>query len=249
MPIELPTKSLVRAACVILLLCLPSFPSPKAHGIESESFTYARRKSVYRLFVPDSLSAGNPAPLILLLHGVDENGLTMADPWRALAAKEGIVLVAPDLESQGPDFFIALVDSVRAKLSVDPRRIYLFGNSAGATLALLLSLIDSQYYAATAVHAGTFREDFQAAPQFLERAQRRIPIGMWHGTADERVPLAGARATRDLLAKFEFPVELHEMTGWDHTYLKHSDEVNREMWTFLKQHELDADPASQPYRP
>lgn len=237
------------AACLALLLGIAAWPGPKGNGIKSESFTYQGRTSVYRLFVPDSLTAGAPAPLILLLHGTDENGLTMAEPWRELAAKEGIVLVAPDLESQGPDFFIGLVDSVRAKVTVNARRIYLFGNSAGGAAALLLSLIDSQYYAATAVHAGSFRDNYRQAPQFLERARRKIPIAMWNGTTDQRVPIADARAARNLLAKFAFPVELHEMLGWDHNYFKHADEVNAAVWAFLRQHELEEEPTFQPYKP
>jgi dienelactone hydrolase len=166
-----------------------------------------------------------------------------------LASREGIILLAPDLESQGPDFFIALIDAVRASAAVNPRRVYLFGNSAGGRTALLLSLIDSEYYAATAVQAGSFRNDYRQAPQFIERANRKIPIAMWNGTSDQRVPLADARAARDLLAKFEFPVELHEMLGWEHDYFKHSDQVNAAAWAFLRQHQLEQDPTSRPYKP
>ena len=37
--------------------------------------------------------------------------------------------------------------------------MYLFGHSAGAGQALYLSLLESEYFAATAVHAGALRTE------------------------------------------------------------------------------------------
>ena len=242
--------------CLTLSLGIPAFCRLKADGIQRVSFTFAGQKSTCYLFVPDSASAGAAAPLIVLLRGAGEDGLSLAAPWRGLALREGIILIAPDSEDKGPDFIVALVESLRAKAAVNPRRIYLFGHSAGGRLALILSLVDSEYFAAVAVHAGRLKGN-EPAPGFghdlrdtdlLANANRKIPIAMWNGTLDQTVPLADARATRDILEMHGFPVELHEMLGRDHNYYIHSDEVNEAAWDFLRQHELEHQPTFQRYK-
>ncbi len=47
--------------------------------------------------------------------------------------------------------------SLKTKYPINPRRVYLFGHSAGAIFALHMSLMESQYFAAAAVHAGALR--------------------------------------------------------------------------------------------
>ena len=55
-------------------------------------------------------------------------------------------------------------------------------HSAGAVQALYLSLLESEYFAATAVHAGALD---LGAGQFMDRAQRKIPIAIFVGTNDQ----------------------------------------------------------------
>jgi len=247
----------LAALCLTLSLGIPVFSRPKGNGIQRESFTFEGRKSTCYLFVPDSLPTATAAPLIVLLHGAGEDGRSLADPWRDLASREGILLIAPDSEARGPDFIVALVESVRAKVAMNPRRIYLFGHSAGGRLALILSMVESEYFAAAAVHAGKLMGK-EPAPGFghelrdselLDGAKRKIPIAMWNGTVDQLVPLAAALATRDMLEMHGFPVEWHEMLGRDHNYYVHSDEVNAAVWKFLRQHELEHQPTFQRYKP
>ena len=68
------------------------------------------------------------------------------DPWKGLAQKEGLILVAPDSihstmwdqRLDGPHFLHAVLTEVESKNAVDPRRVYLFGHSGGAMYALYL---------------------------------------------------------------------------------------------------------------
>src|SRR3954451_16401463 len=159
-------------------------------GASKESFEFAGLKRSYTLVAPSS-AAASPAPLLLLLHGSYGSGAAMVNWWTSLAKQEGIVLVGPEarereawqLRADSPQFIRALIDEVAARHPIERTRIYLFGSSGGAVYALTLSMLESQLFAATAVHAGAWRtpNEFRAVPY----AKRKIPIVMFIGDKDE----------------------------------------------------------------
>lgn len=96
----------------------------------------------------------------------------------------------------GPDFLHELIEMLKSKHPINGRRVYLFGHSAGAIQALQMSLLEPEYFAAVAVHAGALPS---AAYPLMERANRKIPIAIFVGTNDQYFPLPIVRATRDAL--------------------------------------------------
>ena len=221
--------------------------------ISKELITSKGKKRVYYLFVPEKLNPATPVPLIVLLHGSGRNGLSLVEKWKDLAKKEKVIIVGPDaLNSQGwnipgdgPDFIHELVEALKAKYPVNARRVYLFGHSAGAGQALYLSLLESEYFAATAVHAGALhgRQDIQ----MIEMAKRKIPIAIFVGTNDSFFPLPVVRATRDALNAKGFNAELTEIKDHTHWYYDKAPEINRSAWEFLKRHELTGEPVYEEY--
>lgn len=145
----------------------------------------------------------------------------------------------------GPDFLRDLVEALKAKYPVDPRRVYLFGHSAGAGHALYMSLFESQYFAAAAIHAGLLPEQ---GYRLIELAKRKIPFGIWVGVEDPLVPLAGVRTTRDKLVAGGFSVQLTEIPHHDHWYYDRASDINKEVWAFLLKHELAEDPLYVQYQ-
>jgi len=229
-------------------------PSPvPAEKIVKESTRSQGKERTYYLFVPDKISPATPAPLIVLLHGSGRNGLSLVEKWKELAKKEGIIVAGPDaLNSQGwripedgPDFIHELVETLKAKHTVNTRRVYLFGHSAGAGQALYLSLLESEYFAATAVHAGALGTE---AGPYIERAPRKIPIAIFVGTNDQLFPLSVVRATRDALNARGFKSELTEIKGHTHWYYDRAAEINQSAWQFLKGYELGGEPRYEQYR-
>jgi predicted esterase len=221
--------------------------------IIKESISSEGKKRTYYLFVPSIASPSSPAPLVVALHGSGRNGLSLVEKWKDLATREGVIVVGPDAQDSsqwsvpqdGPVFLRDLIEHLKANHPINPRRVYLFGHSAGAVFSLYMSLIESEYFAATAIHAGAFNAQ-GAKP--IELAKRKIPLAIWVGANDQFFPLTTVRATRDALRAADFPVQLTEIPGHDHNYYGRAPEINRQAWEFLRKHELSEDPRYEPYR-
>ena len=115
--------------------------------------------------MPQSASQANNPALLVLFHGSGRNGLSLVEKWKDLATKEGLIIVGPDSSSSegwripddGPEFIHDLVEALIKQYRVDPHRVYMFGHSAGAVFGLNLAMLESEYFAGLAVHAGSWR--------------------------------------------------------------------------------------------
>ena len=229
------------AILVSLLAC-----SARADAVDKasqESFEFAGLKRNYALFAPPTAAASG-APLLVLLHGSFGNGAAIVSLWIPLAQEEGIVLAGPDacetqawqLRADGPEFIRALIDNVAAKHSIDRSRIYLFGSSGGAVYSLTLSMLQSELFAATAVHAGAWRQpnEFRAVPY----ARRKIPIAIFIGDRDEYFALIAVRKTQKALEQAGHRLSVTVIPRHRHAYSEVAAEVNRSAWEFLKGNRL-----------
>ena len=221
--------------------------------IEKNEMISEGKKRSYYLFVPKSVNKDKPVPLLVLLHGSGRDGRILVEHWLKLAAQESIILAGPNaldssnwyIPKDGPQFTYDLVEELKSKHPIDPRRVYLFGHSAGAITALMLSLFESEYFAATAVSAGALSsEDYY----LFDYPQRKIPVALFVGTADELFPIAKVRKTRDAFSERKFPVELTEIPFLDHNYYSKSSEINKKAWNFLTKYQLDGAPKYQQHR-
>jgi len=215
--------------------------------ITKELITAKGKTRAYYLYVPATVKASSPAPLIVMLHGSGRVGMSLVEKWKDLAKKEGFIIVGPDSSNtsgwgspqDGPEFLRDLVEELKTKYPINPRRVYLFGHSAGASFALEMSLMESQYFAATAIHAGALPPD---DADLIEMAKRKIPISIQVGDSDQSFPPKVVRATRDTLNAKGFAVELTELPNHDHWYYDLAPKINRTAWDFLKKYELESDP-------
>lgn len=234
-----------RALIAVGILALPLATS-SAGGIVHERIAFAGVDRTFDLFVPDGLGPGVPAPLLLLLHGSHQTGRALLDHWTDLAQREGVILVAPDsadpvgwqMKVDGPSFIRAVIDDVARDRAVDCRRRYLFGISGGAVYSLTLAVLEPEYFAATAVFAGAWRED--SFYELLPHARRPIPIAMFVGTRDPFFPMNTVRRTAAAFEAAGHPVQLRLLKGRGHAYTPVADEVNAEAWSFLRPVQLDS---------
>ena len=242
---------LVTILCLLILP--PAFAQDKPNQIVKESIVSNQKKRTYYLFVPAPVKS--PAPLIVLLHGSGRDGNSLVEKWKDLAAKEGFIIAGPDAESgggwsaprDGPEFLHELVEELKSKYSIDPQRVYLFGHSAGAVFALMMSMAESEYFAATAIHAGAFRTPDEY--KVIAGATRKIPLAIWVGTNDAFFPLSDVRATRDAFRTRGFTIEVTEMPGHTHWYYDLAGSINQDAWEFLKKYQLTSEPRYSRYTP
>src|SRR5436853_1092412 len=206
--------------------------------IVKESIVSNKKKRTYYLFVPTS--AKESVPLIVLLHGSGRDGMSLVEKWKDLADREGFIIVGPDAEGgggwaaprDGPDFLHDLVEDLKSKSSINPRRVYLFGHSAGAVFALMMSTVESEYFAATAIHAGAFRTPDEY--KTISNATRKIPLAIWVGTNDAFFDLRDVRATRDAFQSKGFTIEVTENPGHSNWYYSIDPILNQLYWVILK---------------
>jgi tetratricopeptide (TPR) repeat protein len=224
-----------------------------AQKIAKETIVSEGKKRTYYIYVPKSVQPSSPVPLVVLLHGSNHVGLSLAEKWNNLAEKEGVIIMAPDsaesshwsVPGDGPAFLHELVESVKTKYPINPKKVYLFGHSGGAVFALLMSLYESEYFAATAIHAGAL---YPEATVLIDLAKRKTPIQIQVGTVDEFFPLKSVRASRDLLNTRGFAVQLIELPGHNHWYYDLAPKINLTAWDFLKTYELSGEPRYEEYK-
>jgi len=129
-------------ALLVLLICVSS--TCAKDDITKELITSKGKERAYYLYVPSTIKG--PAPLIVMLHGSGRTGVTLVEKWKDYAKKENIIIAGPDATNlrgwgspqDGPDFLHDLVEELKTKYPINPRRVYLFGHSAGASLVAIL---------------------------------------------------------------------------------------------------------------
>jgi len=232
---------------ILIVFLLAGVTASAKDDITKELITSNGKTRAYYLYVPSTVKPESPVPLIVMLHGSGRVGMSLVEKWKDLAKKENFIIAGPDssnsqgwgMPQDGPDFLRDLVEELKRKYPINPRRVYLFGHSAGAIFALEISLLESEYFAATAVHAGALAPDDR---EWIQLAKRKIPMFIQVGDSDQSFPLKAVRATRDLLNQNGFAVELTEIPKHDHWYYDLAPKINLAAWEFLKKYELNQDP-------
>lgn len=169
------------------------------------------------LYVPAAVAerAGEPAPLIVSLHGAGSRASAMAAaPVLARADAIGALVLAPDSRGRtwdvltggfGPDvaFLDAALRAVFASASVDPARIGISGFSDGASYALSVGLGNGDMFS----HVLAFSPGFMAP----DDQRGEPPVFISHGTVDPVLQID--HCSRAL-------VPLLEQAGYDVTYVE-----------------------------
>lgn len=189
------------------------------------------------VFVPPSYREGTPAPVVLMLHAYGVNGALeelffRLEPW---ARSVGFLYIAPDGTPNGggrsywnatdaccapqladgkptePDdeaYLIGLLDELKTKFTVDPKRVFLVGHSNGAFMAHRLACTHPDRFAAVVSVAGATFADAAKCP-----ATSPVSLLQIHGTADATIrydggaffghPYPSARATAERWASID----------------------------------------------
>lgn len=182
---------------------LAEFPGAGSYTVRQQ---YADIERSYRVYIPASYSsAGDPLPLVIVMHGAGGSGAGTESytGFNALADSENFVVVYPDgvnnvwNDGRSGDARIGNVDDVQflrdavsfmsRSLSIDARRVYATGYSMGGMMAYRLGCEAPDVFAAVASVASTM-------PAYLiDRCDGSapIPVLVFHGTDDPVIPWSG----------------------------------------------------------
>ena len=210
----------------VLLLLLAAFDVTAA----GKWISGEHEEREYMLYVPAS-SADRAAPLVVMLHGCTQSPETFAESTRMNAHADGagflVLYPAQKLtsnparcwnwftpknqtrDSGEPAEIVGLVEQVAREYSIDRKRVYVAGLSAGASMSAILAACYPDVFAAAAIHDGTM---YKSASTLVE-AQKvmltgkapnperlgneawncggkrplTVPVMVWHGQGDNVV--------------------------------------------------------------
>ncbi len=157
----------------------------------------------YYLYTPKSYNPNRPMPLVLVFHGSNGTGHSIADVTRFndLAEKKGFIVVYPDginhnwrirrggfsPKVDDVSFVSALIEHLKQVRNIDSHRIYATGFSKGAILTQDLACELSNQIAAFASVAGALPVPLESSCQ----PQTPVSMLMINGTNDQSVHYEG----------------------------------------------------------
>src|ERR1044071_6039167 len=129
----------IRFSILVLLLVIVSSVAAK-DDITKELITSNGKTRAYYLYVPSTVKPEAPVALVVMLHGSGHVGMSLVEKWKDLAKKENFIIAGPDssnsqvwaMPQDGPEYLRDLVEELKKKYPINPRRVYLFGHSAAA---------------------------------------------------------------------------------------------------------------------
>ena len=179
----------------------------------------------------------------MALHGGSGNGRGFLWSWLRDARSHGAILVAPTATGPAPakstwalmgedtdsPNLARILDGVRNRYNIDPKRLLLTGMSDGGTFCYVSGLESASSFTHLAPVSATFH------PLMAEMADTRrlqgLPIYLIHGQLDWMFPVEVARQTQGLLSAAGADVTYRELDDLSHCYPR---EMNAPILNWLR---------------
>ncbi|MFO0617490.1 MAG: PHB depolymerase family esterase [Polyangiaceae bacterium] len=205
-----------------------SVASSTGAGMVTTDFTAGGDRPT-TVFVPPNYDATKPAPLLILLHGYTASGAIQEAylKVKAVAQAHGMIYAHPDGTKEDSTaknqfwnatdaccnfygstvddskYLIDLVNEIKTRVNVDPKRVYFFGHSNGGFMSHRMACDHAGDIAAIASLAGAMYDD----PSNCKPSEP-VAVLQIHGTADETIAYAGGTTVTT------YPGAVETITDW-----------------------------------
>jgi poly(hydroxyalkanoate) depolymerase family esterase len=200
-----------------------------AGGLKTGTYLGAGGSIGYKVYVPSTYRRGTAVPLVVALHGCTQSADKFSKLSRLndLAAQKKFIVVYPEQTSSRnymscwnwfqtahqnrgsgePALIAGVTNQIKQRYSVDSKRVYVTGLSAGGAMAEVMAYTYPDLYAAAGVGSGCeygagaacagWRsadpvQAGQAAYKAMGRFARPMPFVVFQGDADTTVPPVNA---------------------------------------------------------
>jgi phospholipase/carboxylesterase len=189
----------------------------------------------FSLYVPEYYTPDRAWPLVMALHGGSGNGRGFLWSWLRDARSHGAILIAPTATGPAPPKstptkstwalmgedtdspnLAQILDGVRNRYNIDPKRLLLTGMSDGGTFCYVSGLESASPFTHLAPVSATFHP-LMAEMADTQRLQG-LPIYLIHGQLDWMFPVEVARQTQGLLSAAGADVTYRELEDLSHCY-------------------------------
>ncbi len=190
------------------------------------------KELTYSLYVPESAQAGQPLPMIVILHGMGGRGDLTLQNWRKRLNDEFIIL-APSYPMgawwtlSAEELVLQLIRETKMRVPVDPNRIFLAGLSNGAMGTYMIGAFYPDYFAGIIPIAGAISE-----PHYLHFLINltNTPLYSIQGKHDPIFPIRFSHRINKILTDMKYPL----------TYREHTEQGTAHGGHFLPESEVPA---------
>lgn len=211
--------------------------TPSVNDSYKKEIDYKGKKRSYFSYIPRNIDKNTN--VLVALHGAGRTGASMIDTWYRLAEKYSFIIIAPNskgkkwnLKEDYNDLFIQMIIRELAFASAKLKKIYLFGHSNGAKLALTLKTKKSDMYRAVVAHAGTFSKRSIKKHQIDPNS---IDVALYLGDSDHIFSIDSGRKTVNWLASLGIHSVLYILKDHTHWYYHDAETINETAWKFFEQ--------------
>ncbi len=221
---------------------------PLETGFLNRTVTVGGEQHRYQVFVPVDYTPTRRWPVILFLHGAGERGtdgvvqteVGLGSALRRHSERYPAIVVfpqvSPDERWTGPAAEVALeaLEQTEREFSTDRQRVYLTGMSMGGSGAWYLAYRNPQRFVALLIICARIIPVAEAVepivppedgPPYaaLARRLKNVPTWLFHGDADDVVPVVQSRQVNAALQAVGAASRYTELAGvghnaWDSAY-------------------------------